>query len=72
MKYLYHPQKSGRRLNWGTARTGTFRLLRTSFASLAVASAFISEAAGTEKSGVDLSRICFRLKIYKSSNVSAS
>lgn len=29
MKYLYHPQKSGTRWNWGTATTSTFRLLRT-------------------------------------------
>lgn len=49
MKYLYHPQKSGSRLNWGTAKTGTFLLLRTSFVRLAMASAFtLSDAAIAE------------------------
>lgn len=49
MKYLYHPQKSGTRLNWGTATTGTFLLSRTSFFRLVIASAFTSsDTAATE------------------------
>lgn len=66
VKYLYHPQKSGRRLNCGTCKTGRFLLLRTRFFRLAVASAFmLSDTAGTERGESDLNEECAGARILQ-------